>query len=155
MRKQAIILFLIIIVLEFITNTKAYSQIPVIVERVRETPERTRDQVQRIMAYTPSLPITNPVSKAIVDNLARYAGLFEETQNNPHLSFLPGDISYWYNAKRSLNRLKLEFAARKIVLEAADEVGAIINTQGDLSSAAQQIMAEVLKARAVLEQQTQ
>ena len=87
---------------------------------------------------------TSP-TKSEIKKLAGEIGLLKEYETNPHLSFLDGDCAYWAEQGLSFKRLEIEFTARKIVLEAADKKGVIIPTQGDLSSAAQQIMGELLK----------
>lgn len=91
------------------------------------------------------------LSKNEIRALANEFGLLNETGMNSHLSFLGGDISYWYEQKLSKNRLKLEFAARKAVLEAANEQGIVIDDQGKLSWAAQQIRADMIKEKKKLE----
>jgi len=87
------------------------------------------------------------LSQADVEKLAREFGLFENPKFNKNLSFKGGDISYWYgqHIKHGLNeeKLRLEFAARKAVIEEADDQEIIIHTQGDLSHLAQQIMADL------------
>jgi hypothetical protein len=99
--------------------------------------------------------ITNSVTLAYytpadasVRSLAKNMGLLSETEVNPHLRFLGGDIAYWteqVEAGLSLKRLRLEFAARKAVLDAADRADVIIDDQGKLSFASQKIIARVLK----------
>jgi hypothetical protein len=84
-------------------------------------------------------------SEKLIRELARAIGLIKETDTNPHLSFLDGDIAYWSEQQLNWERLKLEFAARKAVLDAADKKHIFINDQGTLSCASQPIMAEVLK----------
>lgn len=79
--------------------------------------------------------------------LAREIGLLDETRTNPHLSFLDGDIAYWYEQGLSLDHLTLQFVARKTVLDAADRDQVIIDDQGKLSWASQQIMAAILSQR--------
>ena len=80
-----------------------------------------------------------------IKELAKEYGLLEESKMNPHLSFLDGDIAYWDEQGLSIGRLRLEFAARKAVLDAADKSGVVIADQGKLSWAAQKIMAQILK----------
>lgn len=80
-----------------------------------------------------------------IKELAKEYGLLEESKMNPHLSYLDGDIAYWDEQGLSIGRLRLEFAARKAVLDAADKSGVIIADQGKLSWAAQKIMAQILK----------
>lgn len=87
------------------------------------------------------------LTKGDIKELAREFGLLEETEINPHLSFLAGDIAYWYEQELSEARLRLEFAARKAVLEAADRQRIVIGDQGKLSWSSQQIMADLIKER--------
>ena len=88
------------------------------------------------------------LTKSKIKKLAIEYKLLTETDTNPHLSFLGGDISYWYEQKLSERRYRLEFSARQIVLEEADKSGIVIEDQGKLSWAAQQIIAKLLKAQA-------
>jgi len=83
-----------------------------------------------------------------IKQLAKDVGLLKETATNPHLSFLDGDIEYWYEQGLNLDRLQLEFVARKAVLSAADRAGVVIDNQGELSWAAQQIITNILQERA-------
>ena len=87
------------------------------------------------------------LSKGDVRRLATTFGLLTEMRTNPHLGFLDGDIAYWEEQNRSEDRLTLEFAARRIILDAADKQRLVIGDQGKLSWAAQQIMADLLKER--------
>ncbi|MCD4652517.1 hypothetical protein K8T06_01115 [bacterium] len=85
------------------------------------------------------------LTKDQIKELAREIGLLTETKTNPHLSFLDGDIAYWTEQGLSFTRLRLEFTARKAVLVAADRAKVIIDDQGKLSWASQQIISKVLK----------
>jgi hypothetical protein len=87
------------------------------------------------------------LTKSEIKKLAKEYKLLTETNTNPHLSFLDGDISHWYEQKLSERRYRLEFSARQIVLAEADKSGIVIEDQGKLSWAAQQIMANLLKAQ--------
>ena len=82
-----------------------------------------------------------------VKELAVAYGLLTETPPNIHLGFLDGDIEYWVKQGLTENRYRLEFAARRAVLDAAQTAGVVIKDQGTLSWAAQQVMAETIKAR--------
>jgi hypothetical protein len=109
------------------------------------------DDIQDSMKAVASFPKQPSGTKPTRDQikaLAKEIGLLDETRTNPHLSFLDGDIAYWYEQGLNLDRLSLEFSARKAVLKAADRDGVIIDDQGKLSWAAGQIMAEVLRQRA-------
>lgn len=82
-----------------------------------------------------------------VKELAVAYGLLTETPPNIHLCFLDGDIEFWAKQGLTENRYRLEFAARKAVLDAAQISGVVIKDHGTLASAAQQVMAETIKAR--------
>ena len=89
-------------------------------------------------------------SRADIRKLAQEFGLMKETRVNPHLAFLEGDLSYWYEQQLSDDRLRLEFAARRAVLDAADNQRIVIADQGKLSWAAQQIAGDLQNARLAL-----
>jgi|ERR1043165_406525 tetratricopeptide (TPR) repeat protein len=82
----------------------------------------------------------NTVSKERVEELARQFGLTEKTGTNPDLVFLDRDINYWHDRKFDEGRLELEFAARKLILEAADKQHVKIASKELLSTAAQQLI---------------
>ena len=114
-------------------------------DQIRQNSERTIN----IESYL-EIGSKNRLLKGEIKKLAEHFGLLQETHTNPHLSFLEGDISYWEEQGLSEDRIKLEFAARKAVLEAADQQRIVISDQGKLSWAAQQIMSDMLKARSEL-----
>ena len=87
------------------------------------------------------------ISRQKIREIAKAYGLFTEKKCNPHLSFLDGDISYWHEQNLSIERYKLEFASRAIVLKDAEVPCVTIKDQGTLSWAAQQIAAQLVKAR--------
>ena len=109
----------------------------------------THEQMIKNAKKMTNLKGKNP-SIGDIRELADSFGLFNETQFNPHLSLLGGDIAYWHGQRVSLQRLNLEFAARKIILQAADRDGVMISDQGNLSFAAQKILPEMLKRRSVV-----
>lgn len=104
--------------------------------------------------YRPWLPAVKttapewdkPASCETVENLAKEFRLRTAPQRNPHLAFRRGDLSYWCEEKLSETELRLEFAARRIVLDAADKSGAVIRDQGVLSWAAQRVMPDIKAA---------
>ena len=75
--------------------------------------------------------------------------LTKRTVQNPHLGFNDGDISFWYEQVKKYRLdevdLKREFAARRVVLEAANQAGVVLDTQGDLSHFAREIMADMVR----------
>jgi len=89
------------------------------------------------------------LTRARVEKLAREFGLLEKTETNPHLAFLENDISYWHKQNLDENRLQLEFAARKLVLESADKQRVAISDKETLSLAARQIIPILQKERNV------
>ncbi|MGD9209611.1 MAG: hypothetical protein PVI90_02495 [Desulfobacteraceae bacterium] len=91
---------------------------------------------------TSSQPLS---SCTAVRSLAQEFGLLTETPPNIHLLFDTGDISFFCEQKWSENKLKLEFAARRVVLDAANDSKVIIKDKGTLSWAAQKVMSEIIQ----------
>ncbi|MCK5056371.1 MAG: hypothetical protein KAT34_06940 [Candidatus Aminicenantes bacterium] len=87
-------------------------------------------------------PIGKIPSKEQIRKLAGEIGLLNVPIVNPKLKFEEGDISFWYEEKLSMDRLYLEFSARKIVLDIADRknIKIIPAEQGELSALAGQVM---------------
>lgn len=56
--------------------------------------EDVQDPIRRILAYPPIEE--GRLTRAQIEKLAREFGLLDETETNPHLRFLDGDIAYWY-----------------------------------------------------------
>jgi hypothetical protein len=81
--------------------------------------------------------------------------LTERTVHNPQLGFNDGDISFWWEQVKKYRLdegdLRREFAARRVVLEAADQAGVVIDTQGDLSHFAGEIMADMIRSEKSLQ----
>jgi hypothetical protein len=114
-------------------------------------PQKVHVWVQKLISKSAA---RKSMSKEDILGLAVEFELTKSTSTNPHLKYKEGDISYWYKQYIEYGvkeeDLKLEFAARKAVLEAADDMRVIIDTQGDLSHAAQHIMAEMLREKEYL-----
>ena len=87
--------------------------------------------------------IANPKNptKDEVRELARFYGLFNDWKVNPHLSFKEGDVLYWHEKGLSEDAIKREFESRRTVLQRAEQTGEVIESQGDLSSKAEQVQA--------------
>lgn len=96
----------------------------------------------RQLSQTPSKPLS---SCAAIRSLAQGFGLLTETPPNIHLSFDTGDISFFCEQKWTGNKYKLEFAARRAVLDAANDSKVVIKDKGTLSWAAQEVMSEMIK----------
>jgi tetratricopeptide (TPR) repeat protein len=82
-----------------------------------------------------------------VKALAGKFGLTERTETNPSLVFVDKDIIYWRDRRLDEGRLELEFAARRLILEAADRQRVKIPDKETLSKAAQQLIPVLEKAR--------
>lgn len=124
---------------------------PVVVGiNIRNQPLRVRkSDIQRVVELSRHIPITavnDQITEAEVRELAQGFGLLERTRVNPNLRFLGGDISYWGEQGLTLDEMKLQFAARKTVLDAADREGVKIVNQGTLSHVAAQVMAALASA---------
>lgn len=95
------------------------------------------------LTEAPSQPLS---SCASVRSLAQEFGLLSEAPPNIHLMFDDGDIGFFCKQAWSERKYKLEFAARRVVLDAARESKLIIKDKGTLSWAAQEVMSEMLRA---------
>lgn len=84
------------------------------------------------------------LSEADIKRIAEEFHLQKETATNPHLIMMAGDIAHWYEQNLGENNLRLQFAARKVILDAAEGSSVVIKDQGVLSWAAQQIMRNLL-----------
>lgn len=80
------------------------------------------------------------VSSGKVAALAKEFGLMDKTITNPGLVFLTADITYWEKRELDANRLALEFAARRLILEEADVQGIRIPGKQALANAAEQVI---------------
>lgn len=80
------------------------------------------------------------LSAETVKAIAGEFGLTERTETNPNLVFGDKDIIYWRNQRLNEGRLELEFAARRLILEAADRQHVKISDKETLSKAAQQLI---------------
>ncbi len=103
-----------------------------------------RDEVDFDCSFRETAAVTD-VQR--VRELAEYHGLLSETSRNPHLRFLGGDLAFWAEQGLSEDSLRLQFAARKVVLDEADEQRLTIDDQGKLSWAAGIIMADFIRER--------
>ena len=131
------------ITLEFVQggNVIGKKQASIIIKREEITQQQGKDTAP-ITAASPTEPkdptypkIENPqrLTRTEVRRLAEFYGLTQRRKVNPHLRFLEGDISYWFEQRLSEDELKLEFESRRIILDRAEKSGEVISTQGDLS----------------------
>lgn len=79
-------------------------------------------------------------SRKDVESLVKEFKLDEKTKENPHLAFGKAEIDDWYRQKRSEEDLRSEFAARQVVLEAADKQRVPIKDQDTLSRASREVI---------------
>lgn len=80
------------------------------------------------------------LSKDKIKQIAKDFGLMEKTKTNPHLVFLDSDITYWHTQKLDESHLKLEFAARKILLEESERQNISIPDKKIFAEAAQKLV---------------
>ncbi len=78
-----------------------------------------------------------------VKSLVDYYQLNQRSKTNPHLVFGDHEIKYWSRASMDKQTLQLEFAARRIVLDAADKQNVKIRDQDMLSAAARQVIPDL------------
>lgn len=91
-----------------------------------------------LLALLPSQD-TRKLNKSEIRELADKHRLLDEWKVNPQLKFMDGDISLFYNESLSARNVELQFMARRIVLEKAEEEGTTIPSQGDLSALSQPV----------------
>lgn len=89
---------------------------------------------------------TRMLSKSQIRELAGKHRLMEEWEVNPVLKFKAGDISFFYEEHLSAWDVELQFLARRIVLESAEEEEATIPSQGDLSALSNPVYSWLHKA---------
>jgi hypothetical protein len=78
-----------------------------------------------------------------VKSLVHYYQLNQKPKMNPHLVFGDKEIEYWSGTNLDRQTLQLEFAARRIVLDAADKQNVAIRDQDMLSAAARQVIPDL------------
>jgi hypothetical protein len=81
------------------------------------------------------------VGSDIVTSLVHYYRLDQKSNVNPRLAFGPNEIRYWKQTNANPETLRLEFAARRIILDAADRQNVSIGDQDALSKAARTVVA--------------
>ena len=108
-------------------------------EKIEVKPEVAERWRKRVSVSTKT-PRNNELSKARVHELAKEFGLFNKTDMNPKLAFTNDDIDYWYNRKFGESGLVLEFSARRLILEQADEQRIAIGDRKVLDQAVQQVI---------------
>jgi len=150
--------FSLLFLLFFINLYQAFGELPIYPiftesngQKIQVTREDILDPLRKVIDThwdKSSKTHINQSRRERINKLAEKVGLFTEPLINPHLGFLPGDIAYWAEqSKASINRIELEFVARKAVLRVADRKKIVIDTQGDLSFAAQKLISVILKER--------
>lgn len=102
-------------------------------------PEITERWKKRISG-SPKTSRSNEPLKARVQELAKEIGLLNKTSMNPNLAFTNEDIDYWYNRKLDESNLLLEFSARRLILDQADEQRIAIADRKVLDQAARQVI---------------
>jgi hypothetical protein len=123
-------------------QVKPYGDMPGIQignEKLEVKPEVAERWKKRASVSTKT-PRSNEPSKARVRELAKEFGLLNKTDMNPNLAFTNDDIDYWYNRKLDESGLALEFSARRLILEQADEQRIAIADRKVLDQAVQQVI---------------
>lgn len=77
------------------------------------------------------------------EQIAKRCGMFNRWNVNAHLKFQVGDVSY-FTGKFNAFELEIQFRARKLILEKADENNIRLDEPGDLSQKSKSIEAQLL-----------
>ena len=96
---------------------------------------------QLISSNRSSLP--PKMDEGSVRALAQSMGLIRAAPPNAHLGMLGGDISFWAGSRLKPGQMLQEFAARRVILEAAARQNFFIPDQGKLSFLAGQIKGQL------------
>ena len=81
-----------------------------------------------------------PFQPDVVGSLVRHYRLDQKSKVNPKLAFGPEEIKYWKNINLDREALRLEFAARRLILDAADDQKVQIQDHTMLSEAARAVI---------------
>jgi hypothetical protein len=85
--------------------------------------------------------VTKPAAGSdIVTSLVHYYRLDQKSKVNPGLAFGPDENRYWKQTNSDPETLRLQFAARRIILDAADRQNVVIGDQDMLSRAARTVV---------------
>lgn len=101
-----------------------------------------------------SLPSVGGDAKSLVESLVRHYKLDKSPTKNPSLVFGANEINYWKSKRLDRQTLRLEFAARRIILDAADEQNVPIRDQDMLSKAAREVIPLLQEGSKVSRDQT-
>lgn len=112
-----------------------------------ETVEFKKEKVTSVIKKTIIDKPRERLSEGEIRKIAEEFQLFNETEFNPHLALLSGDIAFWYEQRKNENAIRREFAARRIILDAAEESEVVIKDNGVLAWASQQIMRNLILER--------
>ena len=74
-----------------------------------------------------------PLGENDVIGLIEEFGLFDGTPPNGDLAFTEGDITFWVDEKMTEDELRVEFAARRTVLDSAEKHNIVFPKQAHLS----------------------
>ena len=99
--------------------------------------ENVEDKIKEI---TKKYPPNSTLTKQGIKDIANFFGLTDNNQFNFKMALQEGDFSYFAEQKWPAWRLIVEFAAKKMVLDAANAAKVSIPTKGDWSAAAEQVM---------------
>jgi tetratricopeptide (TPR) repeat protein len=102
--------------------------------------EKWRKKISKPMKSANEQVSPKGVTKAVIAKLAQEFGLLEKPKINPDLVFTNNDISYWSGQPLDAPELELQFAARRLVLDAADKQQRTIADKKILAEAAQKLI---------------
>ncbi len=111
-------------------------------ENALDVPEKKLAAARRPVAKSvrPNSATAPAVSQRRVEQLAREAGLMAKSAINPDLVFVNDDIKHWYQQNLDEDRLYFEFAARRIILDEADEQKVVIATKKIFADIVKQVI---------------
>jgi tetratricopeptide (TPR) repeat protein len=109
-------------------------------DKTIELPKENIEKVRKRINKPTQKSGGQTLSTQMVENLAKEFGLFDKIGSNSHLAFNKDDIAYWSRQKLDEEVLELEFAGRKLVLEAANKQQVVIRNKEMLSEAVRQVI---------------
>jgi|GEM_PF-5971494 len=86
---------------------------------------------------------SNYPTKDEIQSLANVLGLTRALPPNIHLKFSERDVESWSNQMLNVDQIRLEFMARKAILESAYFNNILIPTQEDLNSIVQSCIVKI------------
>lgn len=95
---------------------------------------------KEVVEKTKTITIRPPFKPDVVTSLVRHYQLDRKSRENPELVFGSEEVSSWKNKKLNRETLRLEFAARRLILDAADNQKIKIRDHEMLADAARAVI---------------